>query len=40
MLQSISEESDLGVIISSDLKQSKQCVSAFCKESKCDARND
>ena len=28
VLQSVSEECDLGVIISSDLKPSKQCVSA------------
>lgn len=31
VLQSVSEESDLGVIISSDLKPSKQCVSAVKK---------
>ena len=29
--QTVSEESDLGVIISSDLKPSKQCVSAVKK---------
>ena len=31
ILQSVTEETDLGIIVSNDLKPSKQCVSAVKK---------
>ena len=34
ILQSVTEETDLGIILSNDLKPSKQCVSAVKKANK------